>query len=230
MFKSFLLAAFLAVAVLGVDDYKLGPDSQFKADVPHGRVEKFRIEESKIFPGTTRDGWVYVPAQYDASKPAALMVFQDGGGYQSTNGGWRVPLVFDNLIAAKEMPVTIAIFLNPGTREGQSNRSFEYDSLGSAYAKFLIDEAIPFVTNKYSLAITDDPEMRATCGSSSGGICAFTIAWERPDHFRKVLSTIGSFTNIRAGHHYPALIRKTQRQTIRGFFAGCSHGFNNLRS
>jgi gluconolactonase len=228
MLKSFLLAAFVAVAVWGVDDYKLGPDSQFKADVPHGRVEKFRIEESKIFPGTVRDGWVYVPAQYDASKPAALMVFQDGGGYQSTNGGWRVPLVFDNLIAAKEMPVCVAIFLNPGAREGQSNRSFEYDSLGDAYAKFLIEEAIPFVTNKYSLAITSDPEMRATCGSSSGGICAFTIAWERPDQFRKVLSTIGSFTNIRGGHNYPALIRKTERKPIRVFLQDGSNDLNNL--
>src|SRR5205085_8513805 len=132
MIKYLLLCAGVAISAFAVDDYKLGPDSQLK-DVPHGRIEKFQISESKVFPGTTRDGWVYVPAQYDASKPAALMVFQDGGGYQSTNGGWRVPLVFDNLIAAKEMPVTIAIFLNPGTRAGQSNRSFEYDSLGNAY-------------------------------------------------------------------------------------------------
>src|SRR5881398_97346 len=141
--KFLILSLLAGVSILAVDDYKLGLDSQFKADVPHGRVEKFRIEESKIFPGTVRDGWVYVPAQYDANQPAALMVFQDGGGYQSTNGAWRVPLVFDNLIAAKEMPVCVAIFLNPGTREGQSNRSFEYDSLGDAYARFLVDEAIP---------------------------------------------------------------------------------------
>jgi enterochelin esterase family protein len=224
----FLLAAFASVSALAADNYQLGPDSQFKADVPHGRVEKFQITESKAFPGTTRDGWVYVPAQYDASKPAALMVFQDGGGYQSTNGAWRVPLVFDNLIASKEMPVTVAIFLNPGTRSGQSNRSFEYDSLGNLYSKFLIDEAIPFVTNKYSLAITSDPEMRATCGASSGGICAFTVAWERPDQFRKVLSTIGSFTNIRGGHNYPALIRKTERKPIRVFLQDGSNDLNNL--
>jgi enterochelin esterase family protein len=227
MLKILAALGLAAVTVQAVDDYKLGPDSQLK-DVPHGRLEKFQIAESKVFPGTTRDGWVYVPAQYDAAKPAALMVFQDGGGYQSTNGAWRVPLVFDNLIAAKEMPVTVAIFLNPGTRDGQSNRSFEYDSLGGAYANFLIEEAIPFVTNKYSLAITDDPEMRATCGSSSGGICAFTIAWERPDQFRKVLSTIGSFTNIRGGHNYPALIRKTERKPIRVFLQDGSNDLNNL--
>src|SRR2546426_8130148 len=111
----------LALAALGAqaaDDYKLGPDSQFKAEVPHGRVERFQFTNSTVFPGTVRDGGVYIPAQYDPSKPAALMVFQDGMGYLSTNGGWRVPLVFDNLIATKEMPVTIAMFLNPGSRAG----------------------------------------------------------------------------------------------------------------
>jgi sugar lactone lactonase YvrE/enterochelin esterase-like enzyme len=224
-FSVFCLAA---VSVFAADDYKLGPDSQFKADVPHGRVERFQITNSAVFPGTIRDGGVYIPAQYDPSKPAALMVFQDGIGYMGTNGGWRVPIVFDNLIAANEMPVTIAIFLNPGTRSGQSNRSFEYDSLGDAYSKFLINEAIPFITNKYGLAITSDPEMRATCGSSSGGICAFTVAWERPDQFRKALSTIGSFTNIRGGHNYPALIRKTERKPIRVFLQDGSNDLNNL--
>jgi enterochelin esterase family protein len=227
MLKIFSALALVCVTAHAVDDYKLGPDSQLK-DVPHGRVEKFQLTDSKVFPGTTRDGWVYVPAQYDASKPAALMVFQDGGGYQNTNGAWRVPLVFDNLIAAKEMPVTVAIFLNPGTQESRSNRSFEYDSLGNAYAKFLIEEAIPYVTNKYSLAITSDPEMRATCGASSGGICAFTVAWERPDQFRKVLSTIGSFVNIRGGHNYPAWIRKTERKPIRVFLQDGSNDLNNL--
>src|SRR5438093_5257363 len=164
--------ALAALAAQAADDYVLGPDSQFKPDVPHGRVERFQFTNSTVFPRTVRDGGVYISAQYDPSNPAAFMVFQDGLGYMSTNGSWRVPLVFDNLIAAKEMPVTIAIFLNPGTREGQSNRSFEYDSLGDAYARFLINEAIPFVTNKYSLAITGNPEMRGICGSSSGGICA----------------------------------------------------------
>jgi gluconolactonase len=220
--------AFAISNALGADDYKLGPDSQFKADVPHGRVERFTFTNSTVFPGTVRDGGVYIPAQYDPAKPAALMVFQDGVGYMGTNGGWRVPLVFDNLIAAGEMPVTIAIFLNPGSRAGQSNRSFEYDSLGDAYSKFLINEAIPFVTNKYSLAITTDPQMRATCGSSSGAICAFTVAWERPDQFRKVLSTIGSFTNIRGGHNYPALIRKTERKPLRVFLQDGSNDLNNL--
>jgi sugar lactone lactonase YvrE/enterochelin esterase-like enzyme len=226
----YLPVLLLATACLShaADDYKLGPDSQFKAGVPHGRVERFQLTNSAIFPGTHREGGVYIPAQYDPAQPAALMVFQDGVGYLSTNGSWRVPLVFDNLIAAKEMPVTIAIFLNPGVRGEQSNRSFEYDSLGDAYARFLLEEAIPFVTNKYSLAITSDPELRAVCGSSSGGICSFTVAWERPDQFRKVLSTIGSFTNIRGGHNYPALIRKTERKPLRVFLQDGSNDLNNL--
>jgi len=218
----------MAIQVRAADDYVLGPDSQFKPEVPHGRVERFQLTNATVFPGTIRDGWVYIPAQYDPGQPPALMVFQDGVGYMGTNGGWRVPVVFDNLIAAKEMPVTIAIFLNPGMRGEQSNRSFEYDSLGDAYAKFLINEAIPFVTNRYSLTISGDPERRAVCGSSSGGICAFTAAWERPDQFRKVLSTIGSFTNIRGGHNYPALIRKTERKPLRVFLQDGSNDLNNL--
>src|SRR5215813_9839695 len=223
-----LCVSLTGLAVQAADDYVLGPDSQFKPEVPHGRVERFELTNSTVFPGTVRDGGVYIPSQYDPAKPPALMVFQDGIGYMGTNGSWQVPVVFDNLIAAKEIPVTVAIFLNPGMRGQQSNRSFEYDSLGDAYAKFLSDEAIPFVTNKYSLAITGDPEMRAICGASSGGICAFTVAWERPDQFRKVLSTIGSFTNIRGGHNYPALIRKTERKPIRVFLQDGSNDLNNL--
>jgi enterochelin esterase family protein len=232
MQKHFLLVVAIAAIDLliasAADDYKLGPGSQFRADVPHGRVERFQLTNSTVFPGTVRDGGVYIPAQYDPAKPAALMVFQDGMGYLSTNGSWRVPVVFDNLIAEKAMPVTIAIFLNPGMRGQQSNRSFEYDSLGDRYARFLLEEAIPFVTNHYSLVVTEDPELRALCGSSSGGICAFTVAWERPDQFRKVLSTIGSFTNIRGGHNYPALIRKTERKPIRVFLQDGSNDLNNL--
>ena len=196
--------ALTALEARAADDYVLGPDSQFKAAVPHGRVERFQFTNSAMLRRSGRR-FIFLHA---ISQAGGVDGFQDGLGYMSTSGSWRVPVVFDNLIATKEMPVTIAIFLNPGMRGDQSNRSFEYDSLGDLYARFLINEAIPFVTNKYALAIIDDPEMRAICGSSSGGICAFTVAWERPDQFRKVLSTIGSFTNIRGGHNYPALIRR----------------------
>jgi enterochelin esterase family protein len=168
-----------------------------------------------MFPGTTRDYFVYVPKQYNARRPACLMVFFDGGTFMRPEGPFRVPVVFDNLIAKKEMPVTIAVAVNPGSipptlpgAKPRNNRSFEYDSLGDGNARFLLEEMLPEVTK--GLNVTTDPAGRAVCGNSSGGIAAFTVAWERPDAFGKVVSHIGSFTNIRGGHVYPALIRKTK--------------------
>ncbi len=217
----------------GAEDYKLGPDSFPQAGVPTGTVEKFSWKESKIYPGTERDYWVYVPKQYDAAKPACLMVFQDGGGYVSTNGQFRTPTVFDNLIHKKDMPVTIGVFISPGTvppaepgQKGRSNRSYEYDSLGDLYVRFILEEILPEVGKKWN--ITKDPAGRATVGISSGGICAFTMAWERPDSFGRVLSQIGSFTNIRGGHVYPALIRKTEKKAIRVFLQEGSNDLDNL--
>ena len=222
----------LAASLLAADDYKLGPDSMPQEGVPRGEVTKFKWE-SKIFPGTVRDYWVYVPAQYNSAKPACVMVFQDGNNYQRTNGEFRAPIVFDNLIQKKEMPVTIGIFINPGEvppaeegQKGRSNRSFEYDSLGDLYARFLLEEILPEVEKKYNLA--HDPEARAIGGISSGGICAWTVAWERPEAFHKVLSHVGSFTNIRGGHVYPALIRKTEKKPIRIFLQDGAKDLDNL--
>jgi enterochelin esterase family protein len=213
------------------DQYKLGPDSQPQPGVPEGTVTEAEWTTSKIYPGTTRKYWISIPKQYDEKKPACLMVFQDGGGYVKRDGAWRVPVVFDNLIHKKEMPVTVGLFINPGTialKPGEeprkradgrpappSNRSVEYDSLGDTYARFLLEEMIPEVRKRVKIA--DDPAGRAIAGASSGGICAFTVAWERPDQFRKVLSTIGSFTNIRGGNAYPDLVRKSPKKPIRVF-------------
>lgn len=215
------------------DNYELGLDSKRQEGVPVGKVSKQPRWTSKIFSGTERDWWIYVPAQYDAAKPACVMVFQDGGGYVSETGQSRVPIVFDNLIHKKEMPVTIGVFINPGSvpagpmgGAARSNRSFEYDSLGDQYARFLLEEILPEVGKNYKLI--DRPESRAICGASSGGICAWTVAWERPDAFGKVVSHIGSFTNIRGGHVYPALIRKTERKPIRVFLQDGSNDLDNL--
>lgn len=188
------------------DDYNLGPDSMEHPNVPKGQVTK-RPWFSKVFPETTRDYWVYVPAQYDPKTPACVMVFQDGANYMNPKGQFRVPTVFDNLIHTKEMPVTIGIFINPGQLPKGSNRSFEYDTLSDQYARFLETEILPEVGKEFNLR--QDAEGRAICGISSGGICAFTVAWERPDLFGKVLSHVGSFTNIRHGDTYPGIIRKT---------------------
>jgi len=229
-----VLLVLLGGSVLrAADDYKLGPDSQEQAGVPKGKVTKYHWK-SEIFPGTERDYWVYVPAQYDGKTPACVMVFQDGDGYQKANGQFRVPIVFDNLIHKKEMPVTIGIFINPGTKQPadkdkkpESNRSFEYDTLSDQYAKFLEKEILPEVAKNYKLR--EDAAGRAIGGISSGGICAFTVAWERPDLFSKVLSHVGSFTNIRGGDVYPGLIRRTvdKPKAIRVFLQDGSGDLDN---
>lgn len=235
MFSRFVLAAtLLAVAapLRAAEDYKHGADSERHEGVPQGKVEKYHWK-SQVFPGTQRDYWVYVPAQYQADKQTCVMVFQDGETYVKEQGDFRTPIVFDNLIHKTEMPVTIGIFINPGVipaakpGEGpRKNRSFEYDTLSDQYARFLLEEILPEVGKQYR--ITTDPEGRAICGISSGGICAFTVAWERPDAFRKVLSHVGSFTNIRGGHVYPALIRKTEPKPIKVFLQDGSGDLDNL--
>ena len=228
---SLLLIVLAAFSSGAADDYVLGPDSMPQEGVPRGQVTKLKWE-SKVFPGTVRDYWIYVPAQYQPESPASVMIFQDGGSYVNTNGQFRVPIVFDNLIHKGEMPVTIGIFINPGEippaepgKQARRNRSFEYDSLGDQYARFLLEEVLPEVGKKYNLAT--NAAARAICGMSSGGICAFTAAWERPDAFSKVLSHIGSFTNIRGGHVYPALIRKTEKKPIRVFLQDGSNDLDN---
>src|SRR6266446_1292203 len=209
----FLLA--LASLAIAAEEYPLGLDSQPQQGVPQGEVKKSSFESSTLFPGTRRDWWLYIPNQYNAAKPACAMVFFDGGGFVKPDGQIRVPVVFDNLIAKKEMPVTVGIFINPGSvpatdpgKAGRGNRSYEYDSMGDLNARFVIEEIIPEVRKLVKL--TDDPAGWGACGSSSGGIAAFTLAWERPENFRKVISYIGSFTNIRGGFAYPALIRKSK--------------------
>ena len=228
-----LLALLLTSSLaFGADDYTLGPDSKLQPGVPQG-VITHATWTSKIFPDTTRDYWVYVPHQYEAGKATAVMVFQDGKSYMDTNGSFRVPTVFDNLIHKKEMPVTIAIFIHPGEipatspdQKARSNRSFEYDSLGNQYTRFLLEELLPEVGKQYTLS--QDPAVRAICGISSGGICAWTVAWERPDQFSKVISHVGSFTNIRGGHVYPALIRKTEHKAIRVHLQDGTKDLDNL--
>ncbi|HEY1186764.1 MAG TPA: alpha/beta hydrolase-fold protein [Gemmata sp.] len=232
-----VVPAVALVALLPVsaaDDYTLGADSSPQKDVPKGKVSPFRWKSSKVFAGTERDYWVYVPAQYDGKAPACVMVFQDGVWYVNEKGQFRVPVVFDNLIHKKEMPVTVGIFINPGRfptpgkeeKDWRENRSFEYDTVSNQYAQFLEKEILPEVGKRVKLRT--DPAGRAICGISSGGICAFTAAWERPDLFSKVLSHIGSFTNIRGGDVYPGLIRKTEKKPLRVFLQDGTGDLDNL--
>ncbi|HYG78104.1 MAG TPA: SMP-30/gluconolactonase/LRE family protein [Planctomycetota bacterium] len=227
LYSSLFIVALASGLLCAGEEYKHGPDSSYQEGVPKGVVTKHSWT-SKIFSGTTRDYWVYVPAQKE--KPACVMIFQDGGGYQDVKGNWRVPVVFDNLIHKKEMPVTIGIFINPGVLAAAGekqlprfNRSYEYDNPTDQYARFLLEEILPEVGKTYNLS--SNPNDRAICGASSGGICAFSAAWHRPDAFRRVLSTIGSFTNLRRAHDLPSLIRKNEPKPIRVFL---QDGSNDL--
>ncbi len=238
MIRSLFILCLGLRALHGADDYALTLESTQRAEgIRPGNVTTFAFSDSKVFANTTRDCWLYIPDAYNGEDEAALMVFQDGHAYISETGQMRVPIVFDHLIAQGAMPVTIGLFVNPGhrgtdspPREGwgrRSNRSVEYDTPSADYVTFLVDELIPHVESNYDLKFSVDPHKRAICGMSSGGICAWTAAWERPDQFGKVLSHIGSFTNIRGGHVYPALIRKTERKPIRVFLQDGENDLNN---
>ena len=229
------LFLFLTCGLLAAADYRPGPDAQRRDGVPRGKVILGTWNDCKAFPGTTRSYWVYIPAQYDPKRPANLMVFQDGGGFVRENGHTRVPTVFDNLIHRKELPVTIGLFVNPGSVPGaepgnqpRRNRAFEYDTVSADNANFIIDELWPVVAKEHNLVIAKDPRTRAICGNSSGGIAAFTAAWHRPDFFGGVISHIGSFTNIRGGYVYPALIRKTEKKNLRVLLQEGRRDLDNL--
>ena len=214
-------------AASAADDYPLGPDSKLQEGAPKGVVTKYNFAKSKIFSGTTRDYWVYVPRQYDPAKPTPVMIFQDGLQYQA-------PIVFDNLIHKKEVPPLIGIFvmhgrvspLDTNAALARFNRSYEYDGLGDHYARFLLEELLPHIAAEQKLNLSTNPNDRAIAGASSGAICAFTAAWERPDAFRRVFSSIGTYVGLRGGNVYPTLIRKTEPKPIRIFLQDGSNDNN----
>ncbi len=227
----FLFLGILFIRAQG--DYTQGPNSAVYEGIPKGTVTKYSWE-SKIFANTVRDYYVYVPAQYDASQPTALMIFQDGHAYVDLGGDFKVPTVFDNLIAQGKMPVTIGLFINPGHDKNApkaespwrvTNRSFEYDEVSGRYGEFLLKEMIPQLKKEYT--ISDDPNMTAIGGLSSGAICAFSVAWFHTDRFHKVLSHYGSFTDIRGGHNYPSMIRKSEKKDIKIYMQDGSNDLDN---
>ena len=226
-------------------DYPLGPDSQPQPGVPKGRLEGPFEFRSQIIANTVRQYWIYVPAQYTDAQPAAVLVFQDGN--RAIGNTLRVPQVLENLIHKKEIPVTIGIFISSGQRGdvfpatigtgNGNNRAQEYDAVNDTYARFLIEEMLPEVGKKYRL--TDNVDGRAIGGTSSGAICAFTVAWHRPDAFRKVISAIGSYVSIgyqparegrpavSGGEIYPTLIRRAAPKPIRIFLQDGSADLSN---
>src|SRR6476661_3860757 len=208
--------------------YQLGPDSLPRDGVPKGEVRGPYTLPSEAYPGTQHTYWVYVPAQYDPGVPTNLMVLNDGQAFKNMEGDIRAPNVLDNLIDRREIPVMLAVFINPGRRPDQpeptpqewgdrtTNRPTEYNTLDDKYARVIVDELLPALERDYNLS--KDPERRGIGGASSGAIAAFTVAWERPDQFHKVLSIVGSFTNLRGGHVYPEKIRQRDKKPIRVFF------------
>ena len=216
----------------GANDYDLGPDSLVQPGVPQGAWEKYIWDKSEVFPKTTREVWIYIPAQYDPKVPACLMVLQDGPRQyairEKTDVDTRArrtleyatPTVLDNLINRKELPVIITVFINPGSdaidangRPDFNNRSPEYDTVSDAYSQFLAKEILPPIEKKYN--IRKDAAGRCIGGISSGAICAFTVGFNHPDWFSKVISDVGSFTAIRGGDVYPQLVRDGGKKPLR---------------
>jgi len=219
--------------------YRLGPDSLPQEGVPKGEIRGPYTLPSRVYPGTQHTYWVYVPAQYDPAVPAALMVFQDGQAFKDEKGDMRAQNVMDNLIYRREIPVMIGVFINPGRRPDQpeptprnwgdrdTNRPTEYNSLDDRYARVITEELLPALARDYN--ISKDPEMHGIGGSSSGAIAAFTVAWHRPDHFRKVLSNVGSFVNLRGGHVYPEKVLASEKKPIRVYLCDGRNDNRGLR-
>jgi enterochelin esterase family protein len=207
--------------------YQIGPDSLPRDGVAKGEVKGPFTLPSQAYPGTQHTYWVYVPAQYDPAKPASLMIFNDGQAFKNMDGDLRAPNVFDNLIDRREIPVMIGVFINPGRTPEQpeptpqewgdrtTNRPTEYNSLDDKYARVVVDELMPALTKDYN--ISKNPDDRGIGGASSGAIAAFTVAWERPNEFRKVLSIVGSFVNLRGGDAYADIVRKADKKPLRVF-------------
>jgi enterochelin esterase-like enzyme len=209
--------------------YKIGPDSMKQEGVPEGRIDGPKVIQSEVFPGTQHTYWVYVPAQYDPSKPTALIIFNDGQAFKNEPGDVQAHRVLDNLIYRREIPVMLGVFINPGRRPDQpeptpsnwgdrdTNRPEEYNALNDKYPRVIVDELLPALKKEYN--ISPDPEHHAIGGASSGGIAAFTVAWHRPDHFRKVFSFVGSFVNLgnRRGHTYPDIVLEGEKKPLRVF-------------
>lgn len=192
----------------------------YVASAYKGEVITFKMHDSKIYPGTVRNVNIYVPEAYDGRTPACLWVSMSGGSFMLDT--------IDELIAAGDIPTIIGVFVSPGQIHDAEdnvvryNRSNELDRMDGRYAKFLETEVLPAVSGRKTsdgreIKISDRATDRAIYGNSSGGICAFNVAWQRPDLFSRVYASCGTFVSFRGGDQYPALIRKCEPRPIRVF-------------
>src|SRR6202158_350146 len=220
--------------------YRLAPDALAQDGVPKGEIRGPFTLPSQAYPGTQHTYWIYVPAQYDPASPASLMIYNDGQAFMNPEGDVRAQVVMDNLIYRREIPVMIGGFINPGRRPDQpepsltnwgdrdTNRPTEYNTLDDKYARVIVDELLPVLYKDYN--ISKDAEHHGIGGASSGAIAAFTVAWERPNQFRKVLSNVGSFTNIRGGHAYPDIVLASEKKPIRIFLCDGRNDNRGIRN
>ncbi len=198
--------------------YAPAPELDARPGIPRGAIAKYYLANSKEYPGVGHDYWIYVPAQYHGDTPASLLIVLDGEGYLS--GEVPIPVLMDNLIHDGQIPVMIVVFLNAGPDGpgypiygGSGNRAVEYDSADGKYAEFIVEELLPRIKARYN--ISDDPSHHGIMGGSSGGSAAFGVAWHRPDEFRRGISIVGSFVNIRGADAYAWMIRRADRKPIR---------------
>ena len=208
--------------------YVVGPDSLPQPNAPAGKSFKFDLNDSKVYPNSTRTITVYVPAAYQADKPACVYIGLDGLGF-------RAPVVFDNLIAQHAMPVTIGIGLQPGwvnsatpPENPRYQRSLEGDSMTDQLARFILEDVLPAVEKHTTpdgkpILLSHDPNDRAVGGASTGGIGAFNLVWRRPDAFRRAFVSIGTFVGMHGGERFYIEVRKTEAKPIRVFMEDGIH-------
>jgi len=220
--------------------YRLGPDSQKMEGVPEGRFSGPHYLPSEVFPGTQHTYFVYVPAQYDPAVPAAVMIFNDGQAMMAEPGDVQGHRVLDNLIYRREIPVMLGVFINPGRRPDQpeptptnwgdrtTNRADEYNPPNENYARVIVEELMPALYAEYN--ISRNPEWHGIMGASSGGCAAFAVAWFRPDDFRKVITFVGTYVDLRGQHIYPELVRASERKPIRIFLQDGRNDNRNLEN
>lgn len=221
------------------EDYAPCPEATLLQSTPQGPVIPLKgWNESKVYPGTTRNIWIYqTPDMQSNDRPGAIW-FNDGAWYLSREGPVRATHVLDNLFAAKEIGPTIGIFVTPGQPDhfvqrpiesydnNNAQRSLEYDTVSERYGKFLFEELLQLATSITGIETSDDPTKRTVCGISSGGIAAFSAAWFHPDQCQRVISHCGSFTDIWGGHNYPSLLRRTPRKPLRVFLQSGTNDAN----
>ena len=210
------------------------PDSYEKPGVARGKVSEKHTITSRIYDGMKADYWVYASPGVDPNVPAALMVWQDGQGLVGEYSRMRLFTVTENLVHQKLIPPMVHVMIAPGqSAEGKAMRSIEYDTMSDRYAKFLMEEVLPEVEKTYKLR--PDAYSRAIAGESSGGICAFNVAWLMPDHFSRVHSAVGSFTSIQwhpeekldGGNVFPFMVRKQPKRNIRVWMSDGSDDLEN---